>query len=146
MTTDVRMTATGNLYDLSLDDSGDLDNGDFLDSSLLYSLLGERRASESEVPEASRRRGWLGNVDQTFENGSKLWLYEQARISRSVLSGISSAALDGLQWLVDDGLLQDVQANATLSNSSIVLDIPLIRFDDTVEHRFFTLWNNTGIG
>ena len=103
MTTDVLVTQNiSGYYDLSLNDDGDLANGDFFDSSIIYSIFGERRASASEVAIAERRRGWIGNVGKDFENGSKIWLYFQARLTRDVMNGIKTEALKSLQWLVDD--------------------------------------------
>ena len=71
MTTDIRFTQAANgIWDISLDSNGDITNGDFLDTSLLYALLGERRATEYEVPISSTRRGWIGNENKTFKNVS----------------------------------------------------------------------------
>ena len=146
MTTDVRIIqSSSSLWDLTLDSSGDLDSGDFFDSSLAYSLLGERRASPSEVPTSSRRRGWIGNEGQGFENGSKLWLYEQSRLTRSTLNAIQSEAVDALLWLVEEGYAVNVQAFASLSGGNIVLEVFIYRFNSIVERRFFELWQNTGV-
>ena len=147
MTTDIRFTQAANgIWDISLDSNGDITNGDFLDTSLLYALLGERRATESEVPISSSRRGWIGNENKTFENGSKLWLFEQARITRSVLNDIQTTALDALSYLVNDGLAVNVTADAALSNGAVTLTINIFVDQSRVETRFFTLWENTGAG
>lgn len=144
MTTDVLMTETNTLFDLTLDENGDLTNGDFFDSSLQYSLLGERRASSSEVPDSRRRRGWIGNEDEDFENGSKVWLFEQARINRKVLNGIQTAAFNGLSWFVEDGILVSIEITAVLKNGAVSLIIDLFRPNSKVDRRFFQLWENTG--
>ena len=145
MTTDVRITqaATG-IWDLSLNSEGDLENGDFLDSSLLYAILGERRASESEVPISENRRGWIGNEGKLFENGSKIWLFEQSRLTRSILNDIQSAALDALSYLIDDGLATNVETTATIQNRVVILQVDIFVTPSKVETRFFELWNNTG--
>lgn len=145
MTTDVSIDQNAiGIWDLSLNSQGDLNNGDFLDSSLLYAILGERRASASEVPISENRRGWIGNEGKTFENGSKIWLFEQARLTRSILNDIQSAALDALSYLVDDGLATNVQSTATLQNGFVALEINISVSPSRVETRFFELWNNTG--
>lgn len=144
MTTDVLMTQTDQLFDMSLDAEGDLTNGDFFDSSLQYSLLGERRASASEMPTSQYRRGWIGNEGTDFENGSKLWLLEQAVVNRTTLNEIQTAALNGLIWFVDDGILVNIEVDAVVSGNGVGLMISLFRPNSKVDKRFFELWNNTG--
>lgn len=146
MTTDVLVKqGESGYYDLSLNSDGDLDNGDFFDSSILYSLFGERRATASEVPIAERRRGWIGNQGKDFENGSKLWLYYQARVTRDTLNGIKTESLKCLQWLVDDNYLERVETDAVLQNGVVNLIIVLYRYNSPAERRYFTLWENTGV-
>jgi phage gp46-like protein len=146
MTTDVQFfLGTDNTYDLGIDENGDLANGDFFDTSLLYSILGERRATESEVPQSEFRRGWIGNEFQDFENGSKVWLFEQSRATRTVLNGINTAVFNGLSWLIEDQLLRNITVNSTLENQSIMVEVQLERFNSKVEKRFFELWENTGV-
>lgn len=144
MTTDVRFTAVDNTFDFTLQGDGDLTNGDFLDSSLQYSLLGEQRATASEVPVSEYRRGWIGNEDKDYENGSKIWLFEQARVSRTTLNGLQTAALNCLNWMITDGLLVNVEATAALNNGAVGLTIDLFRFNSKVDRRYFELWQNTG--
>ena len=146
MTTDVRIEKAENtrFYDLKLTPEGDLENGDFFDSSLLYSLLGERRANASEVPVSEFRRGWIGNENSDYENGSKLWLYYQARLTRTILNSMQTAAFNGLQWLIEDNILKDITVRAFNRNGVAVLEITLFRFNSKVDRRYFELWNNTG--
>ena len=146
MTTDAVLTIdpVTNLHDFNLDANGDIDTEDFFDTSILYSLFGERRASPDEVVDARLRRGWIGNRPE-FENGSKLWLFQQARLTRDILNRIADEAERSLQWLVNDGLavaINDVSAN--VSKGRVVLDITIRRSRDKVDRRFFTLWDNTG--
>jgi len=49
------------LYDINIDAQGDIETADFFDTSILYSLFGERRANKDEIVDASLRRGWIGN-------------------------------------------------------------------------------------
>lgn len=146
MTTDVFIDkVSAGYFDLFIDDQGDLTNGDFFDSSLLYSLLGERRANASEVTISNYRRGWIGSEDDPYENGSKIWIYYQERITRSVLSGVQTEASASLQWLVDDGFLANVEVRATVQDQQLTLIIDLFRFNSKVDRRFFQLWENTGV-
>jgi len=136
------------LYDISIDSQGDIETADFFDTSILYSLFGERRANKDEVVDARSRRGWIGNEGTDFENGSKLWLFEQARITATNLSRIADEAKNSLQWLVDDGRAVSITvADVSIDTSSnkLILILDIARSFDQVERRFFDLWNNTGI-
>lgn len=146
MTTDAVLTIdpSSGFFDFTLDDDGDIKTADFFDTSLLYSIFGERRASPDEVVDPERRRGWIGNSDD-FENGSKLWLLSQARLTRSTLNSIEDEAEKALEWLVDDELAVSLdEVVATLSNGRVLLDITIRRTRDKVDRKLFTLWENTG--
>lgn len=147
MTTDVFIdTPTGSTTnDLFIDENGDLLNGDFFDSSLRYSLLGERRANASEVPVSHYRRGDIISEGEDYENGSKIWTYYQARLTRTVMNSIRAEALVALQWLIDDGYLKNIEIKTVLINNKVTLRINLIRFNSQVDRRFFELWENTGV-
>lgn len=142
MTTDAVLTTD---YDLQLDQNGDIKTADFFDTSLLYSIFGERRAAADEIVEPRYRRGWIGNVGTGFENGSKIWLFSQARVTRGNLNRLQDEARKSLQWLVDDGLAVSIgDVIATLSGGRVLLDITINRSRDKIERRLFTLWENTG--
>lgn len=144
MTTDAVLV--GDNFDLQIGDDGDIVTADFFDTAILMSVFCERRASPSEVPQSERRRGWIGNESTPdFEIGSKLWLYYQARVTRSILSGLESVILAGLQWMVDDGIAESIEVNAELSGGRVVVDIPTKRPSSKVERRYYALWENTGI-
>lgn len=138
----LRQNALG-IWDFQIE-NGDILLADNLDSVLVYALLGEQRAVESEVSISSRRRGWIGNEGETFENGSKLWLFEQARITRSVLNDIQATALNALNYLVQNNLVTNIQAIALLQNNQVILDITIEVSSSRVENRTFVLWGNTG--
>lgn len=146
MTTDAVLVVdpVTQLYDFNIDENGDIKTDDFFDTSLLYSIFGERRASPDEVVEPRFRRGWIGNSSD-FENGSKIWLLSQARLTRDTLNRLQDEAEKALQWLVDDGLAVSIdQVVATVSGGRVLLDITIRRSRDKVDRKFFTLWENTG--
>lgn len=135
---------TSGLYDFSLDDDGDIETADFFDTSILYSIYGERRASADEVVDPRRRRGWIGN-DEDFENGSKIWLLRQSRLTRDVLNRLEDEAEKALQWLVDDGFAVSLgDISATVSDGRVLLNVTIFRSRDRVVRRFYQLWENTG--
>ena len=133
-------------YDFQLDGNGDILTADFFDTALLMSIFCERRAAESEIPPAQLRRGWIGNESNNdgFENGSKLWLYEQSRVTRTTLQEIASVVQNGLQWFVDDGLAISINVSAKLQNNNIIIEVEIMRPNSTVDFRYFEFWSNTG--
>ena len=133
-------------FDMQIGPDGDILTDDFFDTALVMSLFCERRATGDEGPESSRGRGRSGNEETPdFEIGSKLWLYEQARTTRTVLQGIETVVLNGLQWLIDDGYAINISAAAELDSGSITLTVQIDRPGSKVDRRFFTLWDNTGL-
>ena len=128
-------------YDFKIAANGDIETADQLDTALLMSLFCERRAAPSEMPVPELRRGWIGNVATPgFEIGSKLWLYEQARLSRTTLNGMTAEALVGLDWLVDDRIASSVEVETTPTGLTVTLTRP----NSEVSTQFYKLWEGTG--
>lgn len=134
-------------WDISIDSTGDILTADFFDTALLVSLYAEKRASESEVPDSRLRRGWIGNesFSDGFEIGSKIWLFEQARLDRDTLNGITSAAIESLQWLLDDGFAINLAVDTVLLDGKVTLQIDIFRPNSKVDRRFFSLWESSGM-
>lgn len=132
------------VYDFSLDASGDILTSESFDTAILYSLFGERRASAAEVPLPQYRRGWIGNAGG-FENGSKLWLLTQARLTRTNMNRIEDEAKKALQWLVDDGHATSIDGvSAYLSSGRLYLDVTIRRSRDKVFSNSYDAWELTG--
>lgn len=145
--TEVFIRETTIKWDISLDGSGDILTEDFFDTAILVSLFAQRRASESEVLLSHLRRGWIGNesFENDFEIGSKIWLYEQARTSRDTMNGISAAASEGLQWLIDQGFATNIDVATVLVDGEVNLQIDIFRPNSKVDRRFYSLWNASGV-
>lgn len=134
------------IYDFSLDETGDIKTEDFFDTSILMSIFCERRASANEMPASHYRRGWIGNESTpSFEIGSKVWLFEQSRLTRETLNGINSVVKEGLQWMIDDKIALEILVSSSLGqNNSIAIEVIITRPNSKVEKRYFELWENTG--
>lgn len=137
----------GGIYDLKVGFDGDIETADSFDTYILVALLSDKRADASEILDSARRRGWIGN-EQTpgFELGSKLWLFEQSRLTRTVINEIQTEAVNALQSLVDEDLavaIRGVELDLTDGGATLVVEIE--RSPSRVEKRFFDLWQNTGV-
>lgn len=145
MTVDAVLLKSGNTYDLQIGSDGDILTDDFFDTAILVSLFVERRASSSEVPASHQRRGWIGNESTPgIEMGSKLWLLEQSRLTRTLINSANSFVLNALQWLIDDGYALNIEVDTVIQEQSLVIEATIERPNSKTEHRFYDLWNNTG--
>ncbi len=136
------------MYDLVIE-GGQFKTVTNFDTALNMSLLCERRADSSEMPQPERRRGWWGNriLQQVadYETGSKLCLLEQARRTPETLQVAIDYTKKSLEWFIEDNHLSDVRVRGELTGANgIRLYIDLVTFLDKVESKYFDLWNNTG--
>ena len=129
----------------------DFVNGDFemtqgLDTAIYLSVLGEKRASPSQVTEPTLRRGHFTNEFsdiEGYEVGSLLWLYtQQSKNTLSNLSLIESAVQDGLKWLVEDKIVSKVEVVATKQNTGVNIGITLINKLQK-DSKYYDLFINT---
>lgn len=146
MSTDVVLTHNGSFYDISWTAAGDINTAETLDTYILMCLFEERRASPDEVAPPQLRRGWLGNESTPgFEQGSKVWEFEQERLTGSMLAELRVVVRDCLQPLIDDGLADDVLvAQPSLSGGAVRVSITIIRGGSEIETLNYKLWDNTG--
>lgn len=138
---------SGGLYDIQISSAGDILTVDAFDTAIIVSLLSDRRANQSEVATAHLRRGWIGNERTPgIEMGSKIWLYEQSRLTRSVLNGVTDAASQALNWLVEQGYADRIESVETFATAfGMRLEAVIRRPNSEVEKRFFELWQNTAL-
>ena len=129
----------------------DFENGDFaltdgLDSALYLSVLGEQRATPEEISNPIYRRGHFTNVFQEnpfYEVGSKLWLTLNQRIVSSALfPDIEQNIRDGVRWMIDDAVIEDVQVELSIADRVLEVNIGLISLDKS-DSQYITLFINT---
>lgn len=130
-------------YDFTLGADGDIATEDAFNTAILYSLFGERRATASEIQDPRRRRGWIGNGEQ-FQNGSKIWLFQQSRLTRTIITRIADEAEKALEWLVEDGFAVNIEPpQVRLASGLLTLSITIRTTRDTISGTY-TLWEATG--
>lgn len=88
-------------------DNASLASGDDLDTAILISLFSDREASSDDViPDGTGDpRGWVGDVDQDYKIGSRLWLLERAKQTQETLRLANDYIAEALQWLIDDSVV-----------------------------------------
>lgn len=146
MTTDVILNERKGYYDFDWTDSGDFSTAETLDTYILMCIFEEVRATPAEVPESNLRRGWIGNESTPgFEQGSKAWLFEQERITGTVLAELGVVIRNALQILITEQIAENVIVETPiLKDGSVSVFINLFRSGSEVDRRFFKLWENTG--
>ena len=131
------------IWDIDLDENGDLVRDISFGTTIVLSVIGEKRATETEVPTPEFRRGWIGNLLSDvsgFEQGSKGWLFKQSRINSETATGISNFHQEALDWMIEDNLAKTVEVTATQNGSKINEEISI-----DGEPFFFDVWNNTRV-
>jgi len=145
MASDVIIRQDKGYYDFEWSENGDLPVDQALDTTILMAIYEEVRANSSEIAVDSLRRGWIGNESTPgFEQGSKMWMFEQERITTSMLAELGTVINNGLKWLIDDNIAISTSATASLKNGEIVVDIIFERPSGEIEKKLYPLWNNTG--
>lgn len=141
----------GGIYDIQFTD-GDVETQDFFDTALIVSLLSDRRANESEALLSHMRRGWIGNEHTPgIEIGSKIWLYEQSRLTRQIINQVADAARNAVQWMVEDDLvvaIRRVTAEFLPPSSPIIgarITVEIERSNSVIENRYFDFWPQTAV-
>lgn len=147
MTDAVLNKPEGGVWDFDIAEDGDVLVSDFFDTAILVQLKEEKRASSSEVERPENRRGWIGN-DPAFERGSKIWLYEQSRLTRTVINKIIAAANESLGEFVKRGFALKVFTELTdviFQQGAVFLRAQIQRPNGEVTIALVKLWDNSGI-
>jgi phage gp46-like protein len=136
------------IYDFSFAD-GDFITVEGFDTAIQISILGERRASESEVMQPQKRRGWWGNEASEivgFEIGSKLWLLSQARLIQDTINMSVDYGKQCLQWLVDDKYFDKIVVSGEIKNQDTgILNFNLVENNNIVEKMGYDIRRKTFI-
>jgi len=136
------------IFEIGIGDDGDFAKTEGFDTSIAMSLFTDKRASGSEVPASDLRRGWWGvlfnGVFPLFEEGSKIWLLEQARKTQDTLNDAIDFANESLQWLITDDHAKSIDVQGEFTDNGILLTITIFRDQSVVESKSFEFWQNTG--
>lgn len=136
-------------FDINIGESGDLEVADNFDTAILMSLFVDRRADSSEVPIPEYRRGWWGDTVSDVEDdhtGSKLWLFDQSRLTTIEQNKLEDEAFDACEWFVQDDYLESIDVTSIKKDSTINLIINFKIKNGVSESRAYQLWANTGTG
>ena len=85
----------------------DLQSGNDLETAILISIFSDREANPDDIiPDGTNDpRGWIGDIDQPYKIGSRIWLLTRAKQTQETLSRANDYIAEALQWLIDDGVV-----------------------------------------
>lgn len=88
--------------------SGDLQQGDDLETAILISLFTDRLARDDDDFDGDDRRGWWGDTGEDYAIGSRLWLLRRQPLTVATANKAEDYAKEALQWLIDDGVVASI--------------------------------------
>jgi len=135
------------IYDLVVEDS-QFASSDGFETAVVTSLYTDARAPEVQVPEASNRRGWVGNaldISRGLELGGLLWLLSQKRMTDETLNLARSYSKDSFQWMLTDNVAQNIDIQVTQTDKrEIKIAVSITDLNNTIK-RYITLWRTTDL-
>jgi len=97
-----------------LENPGALASGDDFQTAVIISLFTDRVARADDPYEDNDRRGWWGDSTEDSQLGSRLWLIRREKLTREVALRSEEYAREALKWLVDDGVVIQVEPVARI--------------------------------
>ena len=142
---DIRISPDENgLFDLVVE-NGDFANVTGFETTMVTDIFTDRRADESRVPDARRRRGFIGDVllaEVGRLRGSQMWTLDQARITAETLNDARNFIIEATQYLVDNGVLQSIDVSVTSTYRAISVSIEY-RIVSGETRRYEQTWRRT---
>lgn len=82
-----------------------LQSGNDLETAILISIFSDREAApDDDIPDGTNDpRGWIGDVEQQYKIGSRVWLLTRSKQTQETLRRANDYIAEALQWLIDDG-------------------------------------------
>ena len=122
--------------------AGDLKADNDLKTSVLNALFTDRRANADDVlpdeNELSDRRGWWADSLNQNERltGSRLWLLARSKSQQEVVLRAKEYVNEALQYLIDDGVAQEINTTTAIVNRSVLSIKVLIKKPDGQTYKF----------
>ncbi len=124
--------------------SGDLQEGNDLETAILISLFTDRLARADDDIDGDDRRGWWGDAGQDYPIGSRLWLLRRQKLTVATANKAEGFASEALKWLIDDGVVASITPVTQIVypnrlNLFITYQKP---GQDAVSKRYFWVWES----
>ncbi len=131
-------------FDISIGSNGDLSTDKDLYTSLIISILADRRSlNDDSIPNS---RGWVGDsIKEDDESiiGSRIWLLGRRKQTLETLQELEIYAREALDWYVEKGIAQDYNLqvyHADKIRGITALEVELIRPLGNINKTFNFTW------
>jgi len=145
MANDLLIKQTSNGYlDLVVGEH-DFESVDGLETTVAMLLFTDARASNTEVQDPAKRRGWVGNIFRETDLGSLIWLISQVRNTQEIRNKLKSYAENALQTLIDNGFASNIEVVVVKDGSrgaKMSIDIQV----NNADTQKFNFWLDTDLG
>jgi phage gp46-like protein len=120
--------------------NGDLITDEGLETAVIISLFTDKRAADDDLLLDDRykeRRGWWGDLInpevEGDEIGSKLWLLDREKTTKSSLQKTDQYIKDALQWMLEDGVITKVETQVerqgNIGNDILAMQVTIYKAD-----------------
>jgi len=142
MKTDLKLSkSSGGYLDWSVVDRK-LVMVDGYETAIDVSILTNQRASDTQVSDPLKARGFIGDVVRGFLIGSLMWLLEQSRANSITASAGEDHLRNALFWMIETGLATTIDVSSVIISEGIQWFIIISVPGGTIK-RTVTLWRNT---
>lgn len=110
-----------------------------LETAIVVTLFTDQRADSQidTLPDNKNDlRGWWGDQFDEFPLGSKTWLLYRSKTILDVEQEVSRSYTEALQWMVSDGAVKSISANAVRSGQDTLLITVTVEEPDG-QQRFY---------
>ena len=133
-------------YDIVIGDDGNFESDEGLTTTILTSIFTDARANEIEVAKPLARSGWMGSLNfptQGRQLGSLVWLTASMRRTTENLNKAIDFFKKALNWLVEDGIAENISVTGSLRTSGADIFITVRPFKEEPITIYTKLWENT---
>lgn len=124
--TDIKLDKSKGYWDISFE-KNDIAKVSGLDTAIYMSVFCEKRATNSMVSNPVLRRGHFSNIFyENYEIGSYAWYYSQQPKTESNRSLLEDSIKQGLQWLIDDSIISEIDVTVSITKNGYNIDINTI--------------------
>lgn len=140
---------SGNSYlDIKIGET-DIEADEGLETAVLLSLFTDQRVTVEELPTfETDQRGWWGDLlsDITDDKiGSKLWTLKREKTTTETLQRFIDFTREALQWMIDDGVADDVLVDAEYIRRGFIKVTIEISKPKGLNESFELIWNGQGV-
>lgn len=127
--------------------SSDLSTDEGMQTAVIMSLFTDRQVETDDLPiEETSVRGWWGDLFPEVPGdkiGSRLWLLKREKRTVETLNRAEEYALEALQWMIDDGVADSVEASASWDSTTgaLLIQIMITKPKETLNFKFKTKWS-----